>query len=123
MAEWDTAIAEATEYPHASIEDAVHRELVLLWSDLAEARRMAYKGRWSVGCDNPVTRIVQLSRAAGTWTPWQEISYPLLMDGTWQGITAAAGVTMPVPGEDDLRKMREWTDGQRLAVKSAAAAQ
>ena len=110
---WERAIAEAAEDQPGTLDDAVHRELEHLWADLGNAMRNAYKGRWSVGCDNLVTRIVQLSRVAGTWLPWENVQYPMLLDGTWQAITTAAGITVPVPGESDLARARQWRDSQR----------
>lgn len=116
---WARAIAEAAEDEPDTLDDAVHRELELLWADLGDAMRNACNGSWSIGCDNLVTRIVQLSRAAGTWVPWKKISYPLLLDGTWQGITAAAGITVPAPGEEDVARARKWAAAQRAASQSA----
>lgn len=114
-ADWDRAVSEAAEYPPATLEDAAREELAFLWADLAHEAHYAYNGRWSAACDSLVTRIVRLSRLAGP-VSWQQISYPLLLSGTWQGITAAAGFNVPQPGEADLQRMRDWMESQRLAT-------
>lgn len=115
-ADWERAVAEAAEDAPTTLEDAVREELVMMWADLAREVRYAINGRWSVACESLVTRIVILSRLAEP-TPWESIQFPLLLDGTWQGITGAAGFDVPQPGESDLQRMREWQEDQRLAVR------
>jgi hypothetical protein len=115
---WHRAVADAAqEHDPASFEEAVRDELVRLWSDLGTEVRMAYRGCWSVGCDNTAVRIIVLSRLAGA-TSWRSISFPLLLDGTYQGLMTDAGIPHDDPGEDDLRKMQELTDSWRLAARS-----
>lgn len=114
MASWDRAVSDANEGSPVSLEDAVRDELASLWCDLAREIRHAYNGRWSVACNSLVTRIVRLSRLAGP-LPWEQVEYALLLDGTWQGITAAAGFDVPRPGEADLQRMRDWQESQRVA--------
>lgn len=116
-APWHRAVADAAEdETPASAEEAVRDELVNLWTDLDHAVSYAYNGRWSMGCDNITGRIIRLSRVAGA-IPWQQVPYPLLLSGTYHGILADAGIEHAEPGEDDLRKMQAWIDGQRAAVR------
>jgi len=114
---WHRAVADAAEeHAPADYAEAIRDELVRLWSDLGDDIRMAYKGGWSVGCDNTAVRIIRLSRLVGA-TRWQDITYPVLLNGTYQGLMTDAGIPHEEPGEDDLRKMQEWIDGQRAAAR------
>jgi hypothetical protein len=112
---WHRAIADADfEDGPRDYEQAVRDELPRLWSDLAEAVRMAHKGCWSVGCDNVAFRIILLSRLAGA-AHWRDVRYPLLLDGTYQGLMTDAGIPHEEPGEEDLQMMRALMDRWRDA--------
>lgn len=114
---WQRAIADADfEEGPGDYGQAVRDELVRLWGDLDEAVRMAHKGCWSTGCDYVAFRIILLSRLAGA-THWRDLSYPLLLDGTYQGLLTDAGIAHDEPGEEDLQMMRAFMDRQREAVK------
>jgi hypothetical protein len=76
--------------------EVVAAELRCLWQDLAGARGQALDGRWSIQCDDLTTRIVDLSRLAGA-TPWDEVPFDLVADGTYQGILTAAGISIEMP--------------------------
>lgn len=122
-APWARAVADAAEEPDpASAETAVRGELVNLWSDLDIAIDMTIRtsrtppGAWSMGALSIAGRIIVLSRLVGA-TPWEQISQHRLLDGTYHGLLTDAGIEHTVPGEDDLRQMREWIDGQYAAAR------
>ncbi|HEY1668532.1 MAG TPA: hypothetical protein VGG54_22805 [Trebonia sp.] len=109
---WQRAVAEAAEEPApASLAEAIEGELVILWCDLDHAMRNAYRGGWSIACDNIAGRIIMLSRLVGA-TPWENISIPLLLDGVYQGLLTDAGIEHGAPGPDDIPKMQQWSDAQ-----------
>lgn len=99
---WDRAVAEAAEEPPANATAALAEEVGYLWSDLDEAKRHAINGHWSMQCDWLVTRIVRLTRLAGP-TSWGEIPITLLLDGTYQGILAAADIAFDEPDMAEVR--------------------
>jgi hypothetical protein len=99
-----------------SLEAAVRDEIANLWNDLDNAIRMAHNGEWSVGCDNYAGRIIRLSRLAGPLS-WENVPFTMLLSGTYHRMLADARIGHAEPGEDHLRKMQEWLDGQRAAVK------
>lgn len=113
---WHRAIAGAGEDVPADLRQAVRDELECLWTDLAEARRNALNGQWSVGCDNLAERIISLSRLAGA-TPWENVEIPLLLDGIYQGILTDAGIEHTEPGPDDLPRMQAWRDSQKAKAR------
>lgn len=106
-AKWASTIGQAAEEQPADLESAVRAELECLWSDLDHAITRAYRGGWSVGCEQITVRIVQLSRFAGP-THWGNIPVTLLLNGTYQGILADAGFKFDMPGGADLRQMERW---------------
>jgi hypothetical protein len=109
---WHRAVAEAAKEPApASVAEAIEGELVILWCDLDHAMRNAYRGGWSINCDNIAARIIGLSRLVGA-TPWENISIPLLLDGVYQGLLTDAGIKHAAPGPDDILKMQQWRDAQ-----------
>jgi hypothetical protein len=112
---WADAVREAGEDPPADLGAAVREELACLWTDLDQAVHYALRGGWSMGCDWVTARIVRLPRIAGA-TPWEQVPIPLVLDGTWQGILAASGITCEPPGPDGVRAMREWREAQALRV-------
>lgn len=69
-------------------------ELIYLWGDLEEARRSAYNGVWSMGCDSAVDRIKALTAVVGP-TGWRDIQLPLLELGIYQRINAEMGIDSP----------------------------
>jgi hypothetical protein len=81
------------DYPD-SLEEAAREELVCLWGDLAEARRSAMNGVWSIACDGIVERVVALSRHVGA-VPWGEVDVDLISVGLYERIHAEAGLEHP----------------------------
>ena len=62
-------------------------------------------------CDWLTTRIVILSRLAGV-TSWEEVPTDLLLDGTYAGICAAAGLDPgPQPDPAQIRALIQATNG------------
>jgi hypothetical protein len=104
---WTEAVRQAGADPPPDLASAVREELKDLWSDLDQARHYALRGGWSMACDWIVTRIVRLSRLAGA-TPWQEVPIPLMLDGTYVGVLATAGIAFERPGPEDVTAMRGW---------------
>lgn len=110
---WQRAVAEAAEDDApGSLGDAAREELANLWTDLDQAVHYANDGRWSMGCDNVTRRIIALSRVAGS-VPWQEVPWPLLASGTYQGILADAGIEHTEPAESDIAAWRARQERQR----------
>ncbi len=99
----DEAVAEAgaTE-EYATPDSALRWLLVLAWTDLQAAREQARNGRWSMGCDNLVCRIVGLTRLVGP-LPWDEIDVDLILDGIYERIHAAIGTPTPLSDADRQR--------------------
>jgi hypothetical protein len=98
-APWGAAIADAEE--PASLAEAARAELAELWTDLEREMRHAWNGKWSMGCENRVRRIVTLSRLVGA-IGWGQVPTVLLLNGTWQGIMNDAGLAGERPGPADL---------------------
>lgn len=120
---WTLAVADAAEEEiPASPEDVIRDELRALWHDLDTAidatikTRFSAPGAWSVHAISIGVRIIILSQIAGA-TPWEQVPTSRLLDGTYQGMLTAAGIEHAEPGEDDLRQMREWIEGQREAAR------
>jgi hypothetical protein len=93
--------------------DACQDEARDLWGDLSSARSAALDRslRWSMHCDWLTTRIVILSRLAGV-TSWEEVPTDLLLDGTYAGICAAAGLDPgPQPDPAQIRALIQATNG------------
>lgn len=87
------AVAEArgdSEYDTA--ESALRWLLVCAWDDLRRARRSAADGLWSMECDAAVGRIVGLTGLVGH-TGWEQVQIDLLLDGTYEQVCTAMGVT------------------------------
>lgn len=121
---WDHAMADANEEPvPGSAEEALRQELVYLWSDLDIAIRQTIRGpftppeAWSMHSLAVATRIIILSRLVGA-TPWEQVGYDRLLDGTYQRLLIAAGIEHTTPSLEDLRKMLDWKHGQREAARS-----
>jgi hypothetical protein len=110
-------VADADEELAGDLEEVARLELVSLWSDLADARRYAVNGVWSMGCEGVVHRIVLLTRLVGP-ASWENIGPELLEDGLYRAVHAAMGVD---PGVDEaacaefLDRVRaeraRWTTG------------
>ena len=115
---WHRAVADgnAPEDQPANAEEAVRAELANLWHDLDEAVRMAYRGGWSVGCDNVAARIIRLSRLAAP-ASWQNVPITMLITGTYQGLLTDAGIEHDEPGENEMREMRALADSWRDAAR------
>lgn len=107
---WPEALAGpaacARETP-ASVAAALEAELVSLWSDLAEAHRMAADHVWSVQCEGLVERIVRLTRALGTATPWAAVPTVLSLNGVYQAVHSGAGISVAEPDVAELRDQAE----------------
>lgn len=120
---WARAVADADdEEVPPDLLSALRDEIAALWRDLDTAIDQTIKGRftppdaWSMHALGLASRIIVLSRMAGA-TPWEQITYNRLLDGTYQGLMTAAGIEHAEPGEDELRQMREWTERQREAAR------
>ncbi len=116
---WAYAVAEAgepwlPESPDMLIQAvaALAEEQENLWSDLADQRRNAIRGGWSMGCDWVTTRIVRLALLTGQATPWEQIPVDLLTSGVYQGILRAAGISFAEPDMDQVRRIEAETSGR-----------
>ena len=114
---WALAVSGAAGEPvPASAEEALRAELPRLWSDLDTAISQTVRtcrtppGAWSVHALGLASRIILASRVVGA-TPWEQIGCSRLLDGTYQGLLTAAGIEHAEPGEDDLRQIRQWVQG------------
>jgi hypothetical protein len=94
----------ATDGDAGSLEEAVRWELVLLWSDMTEARRHARGGCWSVGCENIAGRIVELTKFVSAIS-WEEVDVAVLLDGTYEKVHRDAGLGYPLIDWDRVREV------------------
>jgi hypothetical protein len=118
---WDQAVAEASADQPSDLTEAVRVELVHLWTDLLHAIRFAYRGSWSVGCEDLTGRIIWLSRLVGA-TPWRQLPLSeLLLDGIYAGIYTSAGIAFEAPTGADLERIRKWRDGQVAAARKVGS--
>jgi hypothetical protein len=78
-----------------TLETVARWELLLLWSDLNDARRSAIRDSWSMKCDHLVDRIKLFTQQVGPIS-WEEIDIDLLEDGVYQRIHAEIGVSVDV---------------------------
>lgn len=83
------------ERRRGELETAAREELVDLWADLHEAKRVAHDGQWSIGCAGLAERIKRLTLLVGP-APWEQIQIGLLEDGTYQRLHAAWGFKVTV---------------------------
>lgn len=77
-----------------TLHDAAREELIWLWADLADARRHAIRGCWSIECASLTVRIVALSRHVGALC-WEEVDFDLLRSGVYMRIHQEAGLVPP----------------------------
>lgn len=73
---------------------AAREELIWLWADLADARRTALRGCWSIECASLTVRIVALTRHAGA-VGWDMVDTELVRSGLYERIHREAGLTYP----------------------------
>jgi copper chaperone CopZ len=85
-----------------TLETVARWELLLLWSDLNDARRAAIRGSWSMNCDHLVDRIKKFTQQVGPIS-WEEINIDLLEDGVYQRVHGEIGITVEV----DMAKVAE----------------
>jgi len=110
---WETSARVSADCMPDDLLDACQDEARDLWGDLSSARSAALDRslRWSMHCDWLTTRIVILSRLAGV-TSWEEVPTDLLLDGTYAGICAAAGLDPgPQPDSAQLLALIAATNG------------
>lgn len=98
---WADAVADAAEGAPCAADEALRWELERLWGDLDSAYHDASNGIWSMGCEGITTRIVVLTRIAGP-VSWESVGYPLILNGLFDGILTAAGITYRPP---DLKRV------------------
>lgn len=97
------AVAEAGDTEeYATADSALRWTLRLAWADLAEARRSAMNGQWSIRCDHLVANIIGLTRRVGP-QPWEEINVELILDGIYEQIHEAIGTPTPLSDDDRAR--------------------
>lgn len=109
----DEAIAHTgQDDEYATPDKALRWLLQLAWSDLQEARREAHNGRWSLGCDAQVSRIVGLTRQVGPLT-WGHIPVDLILDGVYERIHGSIGTPTPL-SDDDRRRAQAVLDRRSL---------
>jgi hypothetical protein len=110
---WEKAATVGPEAMPEDLLEACQDETRDPWSDLSSARSAAIdrNTRWSMHCDWLTTRIVILSGLAGV-TDWDQIPADLILDGTYAGIMAAAGLDSgPAPDVTQLRALLDLTAG------------
>lgn len=110
---WVRAATVDVEVMPENLLTACQEEVQDLWSDLSDARNVALgPNRWSMQCDWITERIVVLSRLAGV-TDWERIPTDLLLDGTYEGILATAGLDPgELPSTEELRALHAATTNQ-----------
>jgi hypothetical protein len=116
---WERAVSEAGDCAPADLAGAAREELAALWCDLDTARCYAYRGAWSVQCDDLVTRIVRLTRLAGV-TPWDQVQCGLLVDGVYQGVLTAAGIGFAEPDMAQVRALHEQIRSGSVPIRSGS---
>ena len=77
------------------LEEALHDELLSLWTDLTQARGTAINTDWSIRCGDIAHRIKQLTKLVGP-TDWEYVSIDLLEAGIYQRLHAEIDVTVEV---------------------------
>lgn len=73
------------------LEELLAELRIYAYHDLDEAIRRATNGVWSIGCDNVVASIQQISRALGRPARWGSVPYPLLPH-IYRAVERGAGV-------------------------------
>jgi len=114
---WERPVADAANDPAgepASLDDVLREELEALWGDLDQAYKAALNGMWSMGCDWLVTRIVRLTRFAGV-TPPGATTFPLLLNGVYEGVLDAAGIAHEPVDLDEMRRIAVGNGYQQCA--------
>jgi hypothetical protein len=89
----DRLVDPEEEYPD-TLDVAAREELIWLWSDLAEARRTAVRGCWSIECALLVTRIVALTRHVGA-VSWEQVDIALITSDLYERVHIDAGLPYP----------------------------
>ena len=74
-----------------------------LWSDLAEARRSAIGGEWSIACGNLAARIVDIAHLVGH-TPWDQVPETLLYDGVYLALVREAALPITLDEVEALER-------------------
>ena len=98
--------------------DALHEELVHLWSDLAAAYRYseATPPEKSQSCEGLIGRIHMITALVGPVSS-DHIELPFLLTGMYEQVHAAMGTTVTVP-EATLVSAREYIASQdRMIAK------
>lgn len=98
----DVGIPSAVLLAVEGLVEGLRQELVCLWTDLAEARRLAANREWSMRCDDVARRIARLTLLVGP-CPWEQVESGPLRDGTYRALHAALAVD-PGIDEDLLEK-------------------
>lgn len=110
---WDEATADAEDTDPAAAADlevcltALTEELEALWDDLNCAKQRALNGVWSIECDGLAERIGVISLIVGPINQ-DSVQVPLLLDGTYERVHAAVGITH-APVDHDARQ-KWWND-------------
>jgi hypothetical protein len=90
---------------YEKLREAAKDELALLWHDLSEEVRLAYRNEWSMGCDSKVDRIRTLTLLVGP-TAWEDVQLNLLERGIYQRVHAEMGVDAPVDAAALAQELR-----------------
>ena len=72
-----------------------------LWHDLAHEIHYAYRGGWSIACDNRARRLRALADLVGL-VPWTKVPLELLAGGNFQELAYLWG--MEIEGRSDMEK-------------------
>lgn len=94
------AAADARECPEPDPLKALQE---WLWSRLADARRHAANGDWSIGCDGIVNQIAQLTLHTQKPTGNGSVPTELVLDGIYEAIHEGIGSPTPLSAEDRAR--------------------
>lgn len=113
----------AAEYAAGGFQETIGKtdadtyadELAHLWNDLDQARRnAATPGTWTLACGNLTWRIVKMTVATQSPTPWQEVQIGLLEDGVYQAIMDATGLPYEAPDMVRVAEVRAGIEGRRV---------
>lgn len=94
--------------PYEALRGRLLEEQANLWADLDHAVRRAHvdppviPGRWSIECDGLARRIIDIAALVGP-VGWEHIQVDLLLQGIYEEVLRAGGLTWPPIDWDEVR--------------------